>query len=207
MRATTCEKWPAGFFAVPLNIRCSRKCASPDLPGVSSAAPTLYQIMWVTTGARWSGMTISSNPFARVKSEILAPVGSAASDGVASAAARTAMPAGKIIRFNDTILEPCNLSWAPHARYRRRHARILQIGSAAGCAASWCCCRPRCRVIPDSYPPWEWRLLADAIGLIRRRRLIARRRLGQRRARRLAGEAGLIPVRLCRTSCSRNWPW
>ena len=33
-------------LAVPLNIRCSRKCASPDLPGVSSAEPTLYQIIW-----------------------------------------------------------------------------------------------------------------------------------------------------------------
>jgi hypothetical protein len=38
----------------------------------------------------------------------LAPVGSAASNGVASAA-RTAMPAEEIIRFNGTILEPCNL--------------------------------------------------------------------------------------------------
>ena len=75
MAATTCENWPAGFFAVPLNIRCSRKCASPDLPGVSSAAPTLYQIMWVTTGARWSGMTTSSNPLPNMKSEICGPLG------------------------------------------------------------------------------------------------------------------------------------
>ncbi len=32
-------------------MRCSRKCARPDLPGVSSAEPTWYQIMWVTTRA------------------------------------------------------------------------------------------------------------------------------------------------------------
>ena len=41
-----------GSRAVPLNIRCSRKCARPDFPAVSSAPPTLYQIIWVTTGAR-----------------------------------------------------------------------------------------------------------------------------------------------------------
>ncbi len=39
----------------------------PDLPGGSSAAPTLYQTMWVTTGARWSGMTTTSRPLARLK--------------------------------------------------------------------------------------------------------------------------------------------
>src|SRR5665213_1559788 len=87
MAATTCEKWPVGFFAVPLNIKCSRKCASPDLPGVSSAAPTLYQIMWVTTGARWSGMTTSSSPFAKVKSATGAPDGSAPDGPTTNAAA------------------------------------------------------------------------------------------------------------------------
>src|SRR6188508_1418239 len=67
MVATTCEKRPDGFFSVPLNIRCSRKWARPDLPGVSSAAPTLYQTMWVTTGARRSGTTTTSRPFESVK--------------------------------------------------------------------------------------------------------------------------------------------
>ena len=55
------------MLAVPLNIRCSRKCASPDLPGVSSAEPTLYQIMCVTTGVRWSGITTTCSPLLRVK--------------------------------------------------------------------------------------------------------------------------------------------
>src|SRR6266540_3796484 len=68
MVATTCEKRPDGFLAVPLNIRCSRKCARPDLPGVSSAAPTRYQSMWVTTGARWSGITTTWRPLASTKS-------------------------------------------------------------------------------------------------------------------------------------------
>src|SRR4026209_2392308 len=67
MRATTCENFPAGFFAVPLNIRCSRKCASPDLPGVSSAEPTLYQIIWVTTGGRGSGIPRPCRPLSSVK--------------------------------------------------------------------------------------------------------------------------------------------
>ena len=39
----------------------------PDLPGGSSAEPFWYQIIWVTTGARWSGMTTTSRPFLRVK--------------------------------------------------------------------------------------------------------------------------------------------
>ena len=38
----------------------------PDLPGGSSAAPTRYHSMWVTTGVRRSGMTTTSRPFARV---------------------------------------------------------------------------------------------------------------------------------------------
>ena len=37
MVATVCENRPCGFFFVPLNSRCSRKWARPDLPGVSSA--------------------------------------------------------------------------------------------------------------------------------------------------------------------------
>src|SRR5262247_1178855 len=67
MVATTWEKRPAGFLAVPLNIRCSRKWASPDLPGVSSAEPTLYQIISVTTGVRWSGITTTWSPLPSVK--------------------------------------------------------------------------------------------------------------------------------------------
>src|SRR3546814_2123684 len=47
------ENSPGFRSSVPLNIRCSRKCAIPDFPGGSSIAPTLYQIICVTTGTRW----------------------------------------------------------------------------------------------------------------------------------------------------------
>src|SRR4051812_802742 len=67
MRSTVCENSPTGCLLVPLNIRCSRKCASPDLPGVSSAEPTLYQIICVTTGVRRSGITTTCRPLPRVK--------------------------------------------------------------------------------------------------------------------------------------------
>src|SRR5450755_4139148 len=67
MRSTVWENSPAGCLLVPLNIRCSRKCASPDLPGVSSAEPTLYQTICVTTGVRWSWITRTCRPFGRVK--------------------------------------------------------------------------------------------------------------------------------------------
>jgi hypothetical protein len=39
----------------------------PDWPAVSSAAPTRYQTMWVTTGALWSGMTTTCMPFSSAK--------------------------------------------------------------------------------------------------------------------------------------------
>src|SRR3954451_4081535 len=47
-------------------MRCSRKCAMPDLPRGSSAPPTLYHTIWVTTGARWLGMTTTSSRCGRV---------------------------------------------------------------------------------------------------------------------------------------------
>src|SRR5450759_1570076 len=67
MDETVWEKSPGPFLFVPLNIRCSRKCARPDLPGVSSAEPTLYQIIWVTTGVRCYGITTTWRPLPRVK--------------------------------------------------------------------------------------------------------------------------------------------
>src|SRR6516225_1767241 len=48
-------------------MRCSRKCAMPDLPGCSSARPHLYHTIWVTAGLWWLGMTTTSSPFASVK--------------------------------------------------------------------------------------------------------------------------------------------
>ena len=38
----------------------------PDLPRGSSAAPVLYQTIWVTAGARWLGMTTTCSPLASV---------------------------------------------------------------------------------------------------------------------------------------------
>src|SRR5262245_35837228 len=98
MVATTWEKRPAGFLAVPLNIRCSRKCASPDLPGVSSAEPTRYQSMWVTTGVRRSGITTTSRPFDRAKWVIWGPLASA--PGAASATAVMASAVRLVRRYS-----------------------------------------------------------------------------------------------------------
>src|SRR5229473_7756306 len=96
-----CANCPAGILAVPLNIRCSRKCASPDLPGVSSADPTRYQIMWVTTGVRWSGMITTSRPLSRVRSET-APVWAVSERPGAASAAVAASTVQKIKAF-DTL--------------------------------------------------------------------------------------------------------
>ncbi len=71
-RETIFENSPIGILSVDLNIRCSRKWAMPETPLGSSAAPTLYQTMWVTTGARWSGMTATTSmPFDSLNSDVL----------------------------------------------------------------------------------------------------------------------------------------
>ena len=64
----------------------------PDLPGNSSAEPTLYQSMWVTTGVRRSGTTTTSRPFASVKCATAGAADAGRASGTASAAqaARTA---------------------------------------------------------------------------------------------------------------------
>src|SRR5438445_7439389 len=47
----------------------------PDLPGGSSALPILYHTIWVTIGARWSGMTTTSMPLSSRKSVTLNSAG------------------------------------------------------------------------------------------------------------------------------------
>ena len=55
----------------------------PDLPGGSSAAPTRYHSMWVTTGVRRSGITTTVMPFA---SENCVTAGAAAASRAPGAA-------------------------------------------------------------------------------------------------------------------------
>ena len=52
---------------MPLNIRCSNRCAKPVLPFGSSFDPTLYQTLTATTGALWSSWTITVSPLASLK--------------------------------------------------------------------------------------------------------------------------------------------
>src|SRR5688572_23296551 len=66
-RATIFENSPGEISFEPLNIRCSRKWGSPDLPGGLSAQPTLYQTQCATTGARWLATTTTSMPLSSVK--------------------------------------------------------------------------------------------------------------------------------------------
>ena len=39
----------------------------PDLPRGSSAAPTLYQTIWVTAGTRWFGSTTTCRPLPSIE--------------------------------------------------------------------------------------------------------------------------------------------
>ena len=60
----------------------------PALPGGSSAAPTLYQTMWVTTGARWSGITTTCMPLSSVN-EVTSMSSARAGDATAASNRRT----------------------------------------------------------------------------------------------------------------------
>ena len=56
----------------------------PDWPIGSSAEPLRYQIMWVATGARWSGTTTTSSPLSSTKAETSGPPASERPNGAAS---------------------------------------------------------------------------------------------------------------------------
>src|SRR5262245_505404 len=195
MRITVCENCPAGNRAVPLNIRCSRKCASPDLPGVSSAEPTLYQIMWVTTGARWSGMTTTWRPFGRVKSVIL---GAPAATGVmAPAAFATRASAASVVRVlrkalvlpnDDARIVAGGLAKAPSRGEGGAHPRRCAAASQPPSASI------ARRAVFDSHRFGLLILRADPVGLVRRRRLIARRRRRQVFPHRFAVELAGLPL-------------
>src|SRR5262249_49180024 len=134
---TLWENCPIGCLAVPLNIRCSRKWASPDLPGVSSADPTLYQIICVTTGVRWSGMTTSSSPLARVKWLTSGPLWATLVVGAAAAATRRAAKAATLAFSTDCSLSTPGDGWDAPSRLRMEHggrpgALIAPAGSARG---------------------------------------------------------------------------
>src|SRR5687767_12560105 len=49
-------------WRLPWNMKCSNRCAKPVRPGVSWREPTTYQMLIATTGARWSGATITRSP-------------------------------------------------------------------------------------------------------------------------------------------------
>ena len=103
----------------------------PDLPGGSSALPTLYQTMWVTIGARWSGMTTTSMPLSSRKL-------------VTSLSAAGSAAAGNTARINRAIAHPKRRAvFTPSAQgnlrsFRRRQARapirrlMLSLAKKAG---------------------------------------------------------------------------
>src|SRR5687767_9302419 len=51
----------------PWNMKCSNRCAKPVRPAVSWRDPTTYQRLTATTGARWSGATITRRPLGSVR--------------------------------------------------------------------------------------------------------------------------------------------
>jgi hypothetical protein len=95
-------------------IRCSRKWAIPEAPRGSSAEPTRYQTIWVTTGARRSVMTTTCMPLRRVKvsgTSNAKAAGAVAKVATRSAAATTIplmrLPIGCLIMMNAPTSRSC----------------------------------------------------------------------------------------------------
>src|ERR1700738_706812 len=171
MAASCLVKRPAGFFAVPLNIRCSRKCAMPDFPAVSSAAPTRYHSMWVTTGVRWSGMTTTARPLSNVNCATL--VAAVARGAGASRTAHRQRVSEARIRALDKVV--------PSMRVQLQGYRPLR-GIASGSLL------PNRTIEDGGNLPAVAVFFTSRIGRSRRWCLVTRRRLGQLTARRFTGE-------------------
>ncbi len=101
----------------------------PDCPAVSSADPTLYQIMCVTTGARWSGITATCMPFERLNETAFGAMRGIAA--VASAGAGLSAKAGTadIVTPNERARDKRSFIWggpsmgASYSPQYRRPAR------------------------------------------------------------------------------------
>src|SRR6266550_2028775 len=181
MLASCCEKRPAGFFAVPLNIRCSRKCAMPDLPAISSAAPTRYHSMWVTTGVRWSGTTTTARPLASLNCETEDAASAASRPKDAARAKQSANRAKRRISAakGDALKSPMPCTGKRHDAPKNANSRAPLLA-------------PDRTIQNVRNLPAAAFVDAGAIGIVRRRGLVTGWRLGERATRRLAGELGLL---------------
>src|SRR3954471_22345371 len=64
-----CRYRSGGFAGVPRNIRCSKKCANPDLPGSTSLRDPVWTGIWMLTRlGKPVGTTITFSPLASVVS-------------------------------------------------------------------------------------------------------------------------------------------
>src|SRR5436190_18999191 len=68
----TSRNFSGGVFAVPRNMRCSKKCAKPDLPGSTSLREPVCTGIWMLTRfGNPVGTTITFSPLASVRSVAL----------------------------------------------------------------------------------------------------------------------------------------
>src|SRR4051812_42777367 len=56
------KSFPGTRF-VPMNMRCSKRCANPERRTGSSFEPTRYQTFTAATGSEWSSWRITVSPF------------------------------------------------------------------------------------------------------------------------------------------------
>jgi hypothetical protein len=64
-----CRYFSGGVFGVPRNMRCSKKCANPDLPGSTSLREPVWTGIWIVTMlGNPVGTTMTFRPLARVVS-------------------------------------------------------------------------------------------------------------------------------------------
>src|SRR5262249_21828731 len=66
----TARNFSGGVLGVPRNIRCSKKCANPDLPGSNSfLEPVCTGMSMLTRFGKPVGTTITLRPFGSVRAD------------------------------------------------------------------------------------------------------------------------------------------
>ena len=126
----------------------------PDLPGGSSAAPTMYHTMWLTTGTRWLDTTTTRMPLSRVKVSGLKTPAGPASPAVAvrswpahavpslhAAMPRQAMAAAIIVQIRGVVPIAIFISMVS-TRRRQRPGTVIPWGAPTKSQACDRCPRP-----------------------------------------------------------------
>src|SRR5690606_21129619 len=116
----------------PSNIRCSKRWANPVRPSGSWREPTSYQRLTATTGALWSGLTVTRRPF----SKRVVSIGQGYPFGDIPPTLSDRRPDSSDTAV--TVVSGCPTDGAggrakePRIRYARRHGAVVSMVWEAG---------------------------------------------------------------------------